>query len=114
MATKFDYLDARNTADELIQFFGMDAVLRRTGASPEDRPCRIAFVENRPREKDTALSNPTDRNVIMSALNEEVQALPPDDELDVLVVNGEILRLTTPPKVTAPAGIAVCYEFTVR
>jgi hypothetical protein len=43
---------------------------RKTGpvASPLLRTDRV--------KKSTALSNPTDRNVIMSALNEEVQALP--------------------------------------
>lgn len=124
MATKFDYLDAMATADELIQFFGMDAVLRRAGSSPEDRPCRVAFVEYRPREKSSDLTNPTDRNVIMSALNAEVQAMPPDNELDQLVtfvqppsdppVEDEVLPLTCKPKPTAPAGTVVCYEFTVR
>lgn len=124
MAAKFDYLDAQMTADELIQYFGMDAVLRRAGGSPVDRPCRIAIVEYRPREKPADLANPTDRYVIMSAENEEVQAVPPDDEQDVLVtfkqpasdppVEDELLVLTCKPKVTAPAGIPVCYEFTVR
>lgn len=126
MATKFDYLDARNFADELIQFFGMDAVLRREGMA--DRPCRIAVVEWRPRERPTDLTNPTDRYVIMSALNVEVQETPPDDEKDMLVtykqfptggpvlplIEDEVLPMTSKPKPTAPAGIVACYEFTVR
>jgi len=126
MATKFDYLDARNFADELIQFFGMDAVLRR--ADTADRPCVVAIVEWRPRERPTDLTNPTDRYVIMSAKTPEVLALPPDDEKDYLVtykqlptggpvlplVEDEVLPLTAAPKPTAPSGIVACYEFTVR
>lgn len=121
MASKFDYLDAANTADELIQFFGMDAVLRR---GTDDRPCRVAIVTWKPRERATELTNPTDRDVIMSASNAEIQATPPDKEQDVLVtfvqppsvppVVDEILPMTSPPKPTAPAGKIVCYEFTVR
>lgn len=127
MASKFDYNDALETADQLIQFFGMDAVLRRTSASPTDRPCRVAIVEYKPKEKPTSLSNPTDRSVIMSAANIEVQAMPPDDEQDMLVtfkqpvptdgsppVENEVLPMTCKPKPTAPAGLVVCWEFTVR
>lgn len=127
MATKFDYLDARSFADELIQYFGMGAVLRREGMA--DRPCVVAVVEWRPRERATDLTNPTDRYVIMSAKNVEVQTTPPDDEKDLLVLykqlptggpvlplveDGEPLPMTSPPKPTAPAGIVACYEFTVR
>lgn len=121
MAAKFDYLDARNTADELIQFFGMDAVLRRNSG---DRPCRVAITDWRPRERASELTNPTDRYVIMSGSNAGILATPPDREQDVLVtfvqpasvppVVDEILPMTSPPKPTAPAGINVCYEFTVR
>lgn len=124
MALKFDYLDAQVTADELIDFFGMDAVLRREGSSPVDRPCKVALIEWNPHERASSLTNPTDRNVIMSAANVEVQAMPPDNEQDVLVtfkqpptdppVEDEILPLTSKPKPTAPAGTIVCYEFTVR
>ena len=85
MAVKFDYQDAINTAEELIDYFGMDAVLRREGSSPEDRPCRVVLVEFTPRERAGELTNPTDRKVIMSAKNEEVQLMPPDNEQDVLV-----------------------------
>lgn len=126
MATKFDYLDAQNFADGLIVYFGMDAVLRRDGMA--DRLCRVAIVDWRPRERATDLTNPTDRYVIMSAKNEEVQTTPPDAEKDVLItfkqlptggpvlplVEDENLPMTSPPKPTAPAGIVACYEFTVR
>jgi len=124
MATKFDYDQAKTDADDLLDFFGMDAVLRRAGSSPEDRPCRVAIIEYNPREKPSDLANPTDRKVIMSAKNSEVQLTPPDNEQDQLVtfvqppsdppVVDEILPMTSKPKKTAPAGVTVLWEFTVR
>lgn len=122
MASKFDYNAAIADADNLIQFFGMDAVLRRAG-SP-DRPCRIAIIKYNPREKPSELANPIDRKVIMSAANSEVQLMPPDNEKDKLVtfvqppanppVVHEILPLNCKPEQTAPAGVTVLWEFTVR
>lgn len=119
MAAKFDYDQALKDADELIRFFGMDAVLRRTGL--DDRPCRVAIIEYNPREQPANLANPTDRKVIMSALGLSV---PPDNEQDQLVtfvqpptnppVVNEELPLTCKPKPTAPAGVTVLWEFTVR
>ena len=60
----------------------------------------------------------------MSAKNSEVQLMPPDNELDQLVtfvqppanppVVKEVLPLTCKPKQTAPAGVTVLWEFTVR
>ena len=124
MTAKFDYDQAITDADNLIVFFGMDAVLRRAGSIPVDRPCRVAIVEYNPREKPADLANPTDRKVIMSAKNSEVQLMPPDNELDQLVtfvqpptnppVVNEVLPLTCKPKPTAPAGVTVLWEFTVR
>src|ERR1039458_9457339 len=122
MASKFDYSQAITDADNLIVFFGMDAVLRRAGSS--DRPCRVAIIEYNPREQPSSLANPTDRKVIMSAANIEVQLMPPDSELDNLVtfvqppanppVVKKVLPLTCKPKQTAPAGVTVLWEFTVR
>ncbi len=124
MAAKFDYVQAITDADNLIRFFGMDAVLRREGSSPIDRPCRVAIIKFNPREKPAELANPTDRKVIMSAKNSEVQLMPPDNEQDKLVtfvqpptnppVVDEILPLTCKPEKTAPAGVTVLWEFTVR
>lgn len=124
MSAKFDYAGAVVDADEIIQFFGMAAVLRRTGATPTDRPCTVAIVEYLPRDDKAALVNPTDRHVIMSASNPEVKALPPDNEQDQLVtfvqpptnppVENEVLPLTCKPKPTSPAGVPVIWEFTVR
>jgi hypothetical protein len=117
MVTKFDYNQAITDADNLLQEFGMAAVLRRVGIA--DRPCLIAIIEYDPREKPADLANPTDRKVVMSAAN---LAVPPDNELDQLVtfvqpggtVVNEVLPLTCKPKPTAPAGIVVIWEFTVR
>lgn len=124
MAAKFDYQDAITTADGLIQFFGMDAVLRRASSSPVDRPCRIAILSFNPHERASSLTNPVSRFVIMSVANEEVRLMPPNHELDQLVtfvqppadppVEDEILPFTCPVKPTAPAGVPVLYEFTVR
>jgi hypothetical protein len=123
-AATFNYQGAIADADALIQYFGMDAVLRRAGSSPEDRPCRVAIIEYDPREKPADLANPTDRRVIMSAANSEVQLMPPDNEQDQLVtfvqpptnppVIDEILPMTCKPTKTAPAGVTVIWEFTVR
>jgi hypothetical protein len=122
MSAKFDYQAAITDADNLIQYFGMNAVLRRAGSG--DRPCRVAIIEYSPREQASNLANPTDRKVVMSAKNSEVQAMPPDSELDQLVtfvqpptnppVVKEVLPLTCKPKPTAPAGVVVMWEFTVR
>jgi hypothetical protein len=124
MPEKFDYNEAISDAEELIAFFGMDAVLRRVSSSPIDRPCRVAIISYDPREKPSNLANPTDRRVIMSAANDEIRAMPPNNELDQLVtfvqpptnppVEDEILPFTCPVKPTAPAGVPVLYEFTVR
>jgi hypothetical protein len=119
MIAQFDYQEAIADAEELILYFGMNAVLRRAGIA--DRPCRIAIIEYTPHEKPADLANPTDRRVIMSAKNLTV---PPDNELDQLVtfvqpptnspVVKEVLPLTCKPKPTAPAGVVVIWEFTVR
>jgi hypothetical protein len=118
---KFNYQAAIVDADKLIREFGMDAVLRRAGSTPEDRPCQVVIIEYDPRDKPADLTNPTDRKVIMSAKNLEI---PPDNEQDQLVtfvqppaippVVHEVLPLTCKPKPTAPAGVTVLYEFTVR
>lgn len=122
MAPKFDYASALQDADALIAFFGMDAVLRREGIA--DRPCKVAVISINPRDKAAELANPVDRQVLMSAANPEIQALPPNNELDQLVtfvqppadppVEHEVLPFTCPVKPTAPAGVTVLYEFTVR
>lgn len=118
--TTFDYARTRATADKLLKYFGMSAVLRREGIP--DRVCIVAITDYSPRDASSQLANPTDRHVIMSAATPEIQALPPNNELDQLVtfiqpggtVVNEILPFTCPAKPIAPAGVPVLYEFTVR
>jgi hypothetical protein len=126
VASVFDYPAMQLTADELIRYFGMGAVLRSlTGIRP-DRPCTVAIIEYNPREKPTEMANPTDRKVVMSPLDPTTGlelALPPDDELDALVTfvqpegtveNGLPIPMTCKPKKTSPAGIDCLWEFTIR
>ena len=113
----FNYAQAQADADTLIQEFGMEAALRRANV---DRPCLVVVVEYDPHEKPADLTTPTDRRVIMSALDE----IAPDNEQDQLVtfvqpmtsppVINEILPMTCKPKPTAPGGVVVLWEFTVR
>jgi hypothetical protein len=123
----FDYIQTQADADALLQEFGMAAILRRESVNPTDRPCTVCIIEYNPREKPADLANPTDRRVILSPLDPTTGlplALPPDNELDQLVtfvqpptsppVVNEKLPLTCKPKPTAPAGVTVLWEFTVR
>jgi hypothetical protein len=127
MTANFDYVSTQAEADALIQYFGMGAVLRRAGATPTDRPVTVCLIEYNPREKPADLANPTDRKVIMSPIDPSTGqplAIPPDNEQDVLVtfvqplaatpIQNEVLPLTCKPKPTAPAGVTVLWEFTVR
>lgn len=123
MTTSSDfYVGMRGVADKLLKKFGMPAILRRVGANPEDRPCIVAIVDFLPHERSSSLANPTDRRVLLSAATPEIQAIPPDSELDQLVtfiqpagtIQNEVLPMTCKPKLYAPAGVPVLYEFTVR
>lgn len=123
MVTQFDYVGMRTDADELLQEFGMNAVLRRVTGSPTDRACLIAIIDYMPRDRN-ALADPTDRRVLLSANTPDVMAMPPDSELDQLVtfvqpptnppVENEVMHMTCKPKLYSPAGVPVLYEFTVR
>lgn len=125
MAVKFDYQQTQRDANELIEYFGMDAVLRRAGTSPTDRPCRVVIFDE-PRERGSDLATPVDRKVYLSPLTEDGVLDPePDNEQDVLVTfvqpptdppveDGKPKGLTCKPKKTAPAGIVALWEFTVR
>jgi hypothetical protein len=124
MAQQFDYVGMRATADDLMKEFGMAAVLRREGSSPVDRPCIVAMIDFLPRDRSNALANPTDRRVLIAAGTPEVEAMPPNNELDQLVtfvqppsdppVEDEILPFAEPLKLYAPAGVSVLYQGTVR
>lgn len=124
MAAKFDYDEMTAVASELIEFFGMPAVLRRETDSPTDRPCTVAIIDFKPRERPADLANPIDRTVYLAVDNPGIVAKPPDNEQDQLItfvqpmtnppVIKEILPLTCKPKELAPAGQTVFWEFTVR
>ena len=127
VASVFNYPAMQQTADELVKYFGMGAVLRSLTGSRPDRPCTIAIIEYNPREKPTDMANPTDRKVVMSPLDPSTGlelTLPPDSELDALVtfvqpltkppIEKEVLPMTCKPKKTSPAGIDCLWEFTVR
>lgn len=125
MAAGFDYVGMQGTADDLIKYFGMPAVLRPLSGLGPDRPVTVCIIEYKPREKPNELSNPTDRNVIMSPIDPstgQVLAVPPDNEKDALVtfvqpaglVEDEVLRLTCKPEQTNPAGVNCLWQFTVH
>ena len=121
MTTGFDYIGMLATADQLLQQFGMKASLRRGGI---DRDCVVVITEYMPKDAQTQLANPTDRQVLISAGLGGVPAVPPDWEQDQLVTYvqpagnlptvNEILPFTMPVKPIAPAGIVVLYQTTVR
>ncbi len=118
----FDYVGTRETADRLILRFGMKAYLRRAGI---DRDCWVVIIDYMPHERAAQLTHPTDRRVIISAGLGAVPSEPPDFEAgDLLVtfvqpqtnppIQHEVLPFTSPVKITAPAGVIVLYEATVR
>lgn len=120
---QFDYLHSRATADRLIKKFGMKAALRNVDTGAE-RDCWVVVSDYMPRDAAAQMTNPTDRRVIIAAGLGGVPELPPDNEQDNLVtfvqppaaspVVKEVLPFTSPVKLTAPAGITVVYESTVR
>src|SRR5215471_18953240 len=98
----------------MIARYGAPAKLRR-GAT--DRPCtavEIAYTASERRH----LVNPTDRRVLISALN---LAEPPDRELDKLVMNDPAtglereLRIVQPPDRLSPSSqVVVFWDLKVR
>jgi hypothetical protein len=119
----FNYLHTREVADKLIKKFGMLAALRNVNTGV-DRDCWVVITDYMPRDEATQLANPTDRRVLISAGLGAVPEAPPDNEQDNLVtfvqpvigtpVVNEVLPFTSPVKPTAPAGIIVLFESTVR
>jgi len=117
----FDYIKFRGTADKLIQKFGMKASLVRGGVY---RDCWLVITEFMPKDAESALANPTDRQVFISAGLGAMPTLPPDFSLDQIVtykqpaanppVQDEVLPFTMPIKPIKPAGIAVAYQTAVR
>jgi hypothetical protein len=127
MAT-FNYPAIRSVADKLIQQFGMRASLIRGGVY---RDCWVVITDYNPKDAESQLANPTDRQVIISAGLGGVPAMPPDESKgDQLVTYiqpvpagspwpplslvNEVLPFTTPMKPISPAGIVVVYQGTVK
>jgi hypothetical protein len=121
ISTAFNYPVMRETADALIKQFGMKASLVRGGVF---RDCWIVVDNYLPKDAQTALANPTDRTILISAGLGAVPATPPDFNLDQLVtykqpaaippVRDEVLPFTSPIKLYSPAGIVVLYQVTVK
>lgn len=90
---------------EMITRWGNAAVLRRNGV---DRACIAAELD----------FNPSPRNLELAGLRKFLLGAPlspePNHELDLLVANGEILRITLPVKGPRPDGQPVYYELTVE
>ncbi len=117
----FDYPAMRSVADQLIKDFGMKASLVRGGVF---RDCWVVVTEFQPKDMDTSLANPTDRQVLISAGLGAVPTTPPNFTLDQLVtykqpaanppVTDEVLPFTSPLKPISPAGIVVLYQTSVK
>ena len=101
----FDYTRAQQTVDRQIKRFGKAAVLRRSGV---DRPCHAALLDYNPHGKDLILEGA--RRALVSPLGLDV---PPNHELDLLVFDGEVLRIVAPVKGPRPSGTAVYYDLMV-
>ena len=96
------------TADRMINRWGQAGILRRkTG----DRPCIVAVSTFSPLERMGQVFNPVDRKAIISAKGLDV---PPDQEQDRLVVNGETLKIVEPPKQNGTADKVIYWSMTVR
>lgn len=115
----FNYAAQRLRADRMIARYGSStAILRRGGV---DRPCTTVEISYTPvaRRRPT---NPTDRQVLISALapNGSVLDPPPNKEQDTLVMFDpntgldQELRLTEPVGRLAPAGFVVFWDLTVQ
>lgn len=82
MAEAFDYVDARNTADELIAEFGQAGAIRKTtagsggdpwnpashtGGSVGDTPCTLVVLDYDASERNGSLIEQGDRRVLIAA-----------------------------------------------
>ena len=112
-----DYGQFKNTASDMIEKWGMRAVLRRVGMA--DRSCTVVITNFTPMERTGQMRNPLDRKVLLSARDLDV---PPDQEKDRLVtfvqpegtVEDETLKIVEPPGRIDMAGKVVYYRLAVR
>lgn len=101
----YDFARARRVAGKQIGRFGGAGALRRDGV---DRPCVAALLDYNPHER--ALMLEGSRRALISADGLDV---PPSHEQDLLVFNGEVLRIVAPVIGPRPGGSAVYYEASV-
>jgi hypothetical protein len=119
MAPKIGYGRFKNTANSMIEKWGMQAVLRRASG---DRACTVVITRHSPIERLGQTRNPLDRKVLVSV---EGLTDPPDQERDRLVtflqpmdpnnpIEDEVLKIVEPPGKISMAGQVVYYSLSVR
>jgi len=110
----FNYSAQRLRADRMIARYGSTTAKLRRGSS--DRVCTAVEIAFSPRER-RALTNPTDRRVLISAEN---LTIPPDQQHDKLIMPNpatgidQELRIVEPVGRLAPAGLVVFWDLMVR
>lgn len=104
----FNYPALQQLASGLISQFGQTAILRR--GSSEDREVTAVEITEQPDSRDGALVASTSRRYLIAATGLTV---PPDSELDSLVVEEGTLRIVW-SKPLKPAGVAVYFEVETR
>ena len=107
----FNYERIHKKAHGLITRFGRRAMLRRDGT---DRPCTAVVIQYAPRERGLRLDG-SQRTLIskLDPVTRRALAITPHHELDVLVFNGEVLKLVGPDEGPRPNGDPVYHEFEV-
>ena len=114
-----DYLEDRADADELIDEFGQDGVLRRLVTSgsdldpvdepPEDHPVVFAVLDYQNGEIDGTRILQADKKVYLAAGGLPIEP-GTDDQLIVAGIRHAIIQV----KPLAPAGTVVFWELQVR
>lgn len=92
-------------AAEMIASWGQPAKLRR---GVEERDCIAAELEFNPQARGLELAG-VRRFLIAAPLD-----IPPYHEQDLLIANGEVLRLVVPVKGPRPDGVPVYYDLLVE
>jgi hypothetical protein len=122
MADKFDYLEAKADADELISEFGFAAVLRREtpGTGPAQDPgsptitdyaVTVVELDYSTHEIDGARILVTDKKIFMAVGD---LSITPDSNTDKIIAGGLIYTLVSPVKPLAPGGVTIFYELQCR
>lgn len=115
---KFDYIDARNTAVELIDEFGQAGALRRTTSDSDpfnptqtttDYPCTFAVLDYATKDIDGSLIKQTDQMAYLSTAGLTISPTT----TDILVIGGAT-RTIVNVKPLSPAGTVLMWELQVR